>query len=100
MPNIDGNLITYDSNVSGNWDVYVYRIAEGDTFQVTSRTDDQRLNDLHDNLVAYVDARNGNLDVFVSTLTFNIPPIANAGPDQSIHANGLVTLDGSGSADP
>jgi Tol biopolymer transport system component len=26
---IDGNLISYESNVSGNWDVYVYRIAEG-----------------------------------------------------------------------
>ncbi len=99
-PNVDGDLISYESNVSGNWDVYVYRIAEGDTFQVTSRTDDQRLNDLHGNLVTYVDARNGNLDVFVSTLSFNRPPIANAGPDQSIHVSGSVTLDGSGSSDP
>jgi len=97
---IDGNLISYQSNVSGNWDIYVYRIAEGDTFQVTSLPNDQRLDNLLGNLVAYVDGRNGNLDVFVSTLTFNIPPIANAGPDQSIHANGLVTLDGSGSSDP
>ena len=99
-PNIDGNLISYESNIAGNWDIYVYRIAQGDTFQVTNRPNDQRLNDVHGNLVAYVDARNGNLDVFVSTLTFNRPPIANAGPDQSIHANGLVTLDGSGSSDP
>jgi hypothetical protein len=99
-PNIDGNLITYESNVSGNWDIYVYRIAQGDTFQVTGPPYDQRLNDLHGNLVAYVDVRNSNIDVFVSTLTFNTPPIANAGPGQSIHANGLVTLDGSGSSDP
>jgi len=99
-PHIDGNLITYESNISGNWEIYVYRIAQGDTFQITSQPNDQRLNDLHGNLVAYVDARNGNLDVFVSTLTFNRPPVANAGPDQSIHANGLVTLDGSGSSDP
>ena len=65
-----------------------------------SLTNDQRLNDVHGNLVAYIDARNANLDVFVSTLSFNRPPVANAGPDQNIHANGLVTLDGSGSSDP
>jgi hypothetical protein len=98
--NIDGNLISYESNVSGNWEIYVYRIAEGDTFQVTSQPYDQRLNDIHGNLVAYADVRNGNIDVFVSTLSFNIKPVANAGPDQSVHANSLVTLDGSGSSDP
>jgi hypothetical protein len=91
-PNIDGNLISYESNITGNWDIYVCRIAQGDTFQVTSRPDDQRLNDIHGNLVAYVDARNGNLDVFVSTLTFNInhPPILSPIGNKTVNEGQLL----------
>jgi len=101
LPNIDGNFISYESNISGNWDVYIHRIAEGDTFQVTTRSDDQRLNDISGNLISYVDDRNGNLEVFVSSLCFDSAPMANAGPDQTAEqsspSGALVTLDGTGS---
>ncbi len=46
----------------------------------------------------------GNLAVSTdrtfTTLTVNLPPTANAGPDQTVWANSLVILDGSGSTDP
>jgi hypothetical protein len=99
-PCISGNLISYESNVSGKSQIYVYRIQQGDTIQVTSGTYNEHLNNLKGNLVTYVDNRNGNDGVFVSTLSFNIPPIANAGPNQTVHEGSLVTLDGSGSSDP
>ena len=36
----------------------------------------------------------------VSTVLLNLPPEADAGPDQSVHVGDVVVLDGSGSTDP
>jgi hypothetical protein len=69
-PNISGNLISYESNVLGNAQIFVYRIDTGETFQVTDNTHDEHLNDLWGGLVTYIDNRNGNDGVFASALTF------------------------------
>ena len=78
-PSIDGNIITWESNAAGNFDVYLHRIAEGDTFQVTTDPFHQWLNNVFRDQVAYVDSRNGNRDVFVSTFSFSTPDITDLG---------------------
>jgi beta propeller repeat protein len=102
-PSIDGDLITWESNVAGNLDIWLYRMSTGETFQVTTEEHDQYLNNVFADMVAYVDMRRGSEDVYVSHLKFipdNQPPSANAGTDQTVHAGSLVTLDGTGSTDP
>ena len=97
-PSIDGDLIAWESTVTGNYDIFLYRLSDRQTFQVTTDPADQYLNDVFGNKVAFVDLRNGSQDVYLAS--FNRSPLANAGADQTVHAGSLVTLDGSGSTDP
>jgi beta propeller repeat protein len=69
-PSIDGDLITWESNVSGNFDIWVYRISTGESYQLTTEAHDQYLSDVYHDMVAYVDMRRGTEDVYVSTLEF------------------------------
>lgn len=42
-PSIDGDLIVYETDSPGNFDVYFYRISSGETFTVTTHLGDQYL---------------------------------------------------------
>ena len=44
-------------------------------------------------------AKNNNMDFFCQLLTTNTAPVADAGPDQSVIQNDIVTLNGTGSTD-
>jgi len=80
-PSMDGDIISYDANAAGNFDLYVYRLSDGSTHQVTTDPADQRLNNVHGELVAYVDQTAG-ADIAVAHLTF-LPdaPCAGLGGD-------------------
>ena len=79
-PSIDGNNITWESNAAGNYDIYLHRIAEGDTFQLTTDPADQQLASVFGNQVAYMDNRAStvpgpDLDIWVSTFSFGPDPV-------------------------
>jgi len=81
-PSVAGNLVTYESDINGNRDVYVYRLSEADKFQVTTHPADQFLNNAFENYVTYVDNRATNFDIYVSTLDFILSdPCASSGGD-------------------
>src|SRR5260370_7127617 len=57
-PNISGNLIAYESNVLGTWQIFVYRLDQGDTFQLPNGTHADHLNSISPNLLTYINNRN------------------------------------------
>jgi hypothetical protein len=72
-PSIDGGLITYESNAGGNFDVYVYRLLDGSTYQITGASQDERLSNVFGSLVAFVDiapVAPFELNVAIAALTF------------------------------
>src|SRR5690606_21922367 len=68
-PSIDGNLIAWEGDENGDFDIFVYRIDEGKTFQITDHPAHQILNNVFEDFVSYVDLRDGS-DVYVSFLEF------------------------------
>jgi beta propeller repeat protein len=65
-PTINGDFIAYESNIAGNFDIYLYQLSTGDTFQITTHPANQLLNNVYGQMVAYVDTRDGDSDVFVT----------------------------------
>jgi PKD repeat protein len=79
-PDVNGDLITYESDTEGNKDIFLYRISTEETFAVTTSLDDEYLNNVFGDLVAYVNYHEDALtagvydeDVWVAALTF-VPP--------------------------
>jgi parallel beta-helix repeat protein len=83
LPSIDGDLITYESDATGNFDVYVYQLSTAQTFAVTVDPGNQYLNDVHGDLVSYVQMNQNtppalDEDIYVANLTFTAPDLCAA----------------------
>jgi hypothetical protein len=87
-PSIHGDLIVWESNIACNYDIWVYRLSTGESFQVTTDSLDQQLGDVYGDLVAYVDDRGLNKDVFISRLEFlsDVQEI----PTEGVHADAFA----------
>jgi len=83
FPSMDSDLISWEGNASGNFDIYLHYISTGETFQLTDDPADQILNNLFQDKVAYSDNRAGNDDIFVTIFWENNPPDISAIPDQT-----------------
>ena len=88
-PSIDGDFIAFDSDLSGNIDVFLYRISDSALFQVTDDSGHQFLSNVFGNLVSYANVEtvvpDEPVDVFVSSFEFV--------PDGPCAANGGDTDD-------
>jgi hypothetical protein len=98
-PSVHGDLIAYESDTKGNFDIYVYRISTEETFQVTTEPHDQYLNDVFGDMVAYVNYHEDELtpgvydeDIWVASLTFG-PPVIYVDADATGANNGISWAD-------
>ena len=75
-PTVSGDFIGFESYADGNAHLWVHSISLGLTRQVTTAPANQYLHDLSGNRVVYTDDRNGNLDIYMATFSFEPPDIA------------------------
>ncbi len=71
-PSIHGNVVAYEARRSStsDMDIYLYRISDMGNFTLVDQPDNQYLNNIFGDKVAYVDADGAALDVWVSTFSF------------------------------
>ncbi len=84
-PDIDGDLLAYEAVPAGgtNYGIYLHRLSDGTTFQVTNDGVDQELNSIYGDKVAYGDysSPGGMADIWLSTLTIVTNPCQGLGGD-------------------
>jgi beta propeller repeat protein len=101
-PAIWGDNVVFDDFSSGKYHGKLWNIPSDSVFDIPVGGGQQFHNEIWGNRVVYTDDRNGQLDIYMTEFTLNIPPVADiAGAEGYIFIIGTtLTLDGSSSYDP
>jgi len=67
-PAISGNIIVWQDDRNGNWDIYGYDISTQTEFQITTNTADQTSPAISGHTVVWEDKRHGQSDIYASIL--------------------------------
>jgi beta propeller repeat protein len=67
-PNIDGNIVVWQDNRNGDWDIYGYNLTTRQEFQITDNPYDQTNPAVSGNTVVWEDSRDGNLQIYAVIL--------------------------------
>ena len=67
-PDIDRNIVVWQDNRNGDWDIYGYNLTTRREFQITDNPHDQTNPDISGNTVVWEDSRDGNLQIFAMVL--------------------------------
>jgi beta propeller repeat protein len=67
-PDIDRNIVVWQDNRNGDWDIYGYNLTTRREFQITDNPHDQTNPAVSGNTVVWEDSRDGNLQIFAIVL--------------------------------
>ena len=67
-PDIDQNIVVWQDNRNGDWDIYGYNLTTRQEFQITNNPHDQTNPAISGNTVVWEDSRDGNLQIYAIIL--------------------------------
>ena len=71
-PSIFGNIIAYQDDRNGNWDIYVYDLISQTETRITTNTAAQQYPEIDGTRIVWQDNRNGNGDIYMYDLTTQV----------------------------
>jgi len=70
-PSIYGNIIVWQDNRTGDWNIYAYNLSSGEENQITSDSAKHGRPKIYGDIIVWSDNRTGNFDVYAYDLAEN-----------------------------
>lgn len=68
-PKIYGDIIVYQDDRNGNWDIYMYNLTSKVETQITNNAASQEFPAISGNVIVWQDNRNGHWGIYMYNLT-------------------------------